>query len=343
MPALLLIAPISGTEGAFVLLLLTIGLVVVGAVALVIGFVTGNQPPIFISIACSVLAAAVLVVFSRMSRRQAGPGVAAPASAGDGASAVSDADVDSAVRSDTAPTASTTSGFPIEDYDELLVSEILPLLPELDADELQEVRDREQSGKARATLLRRIDQLSEEASKQPEPEPEPEADVDEEEPEEEFADDEEDEVEEEPEPTQAIGAVDEVFPIEDYDDLRVNEILPLLPELYDDELEEVAARERNGANRASVLNRISELLGEEPAPAPAPAKKAAAKKAPAKKTAAKKAPAKKAAPAKKTTAKKAAPAKSAAKKAPAKKASAPAKKTAAKKAPAKKAAASKKR
>jgi hypothetical protein len=343
MPALLLIAPISGTEGAFVLLLLTIGLVVVGAVALVIGFVTGNQPPIFISIACSVLAAAVLVVFSRMSRREAGPGVAAPVGAGDGASAVSDADVDAAVRADTAPTSSASSGFPIEDYDELLVSEILPLLPELDADELQEVRDREESGKARATLLRRIDQLAEEATKQPEPEP---ADVDEEEPEEEFADDEDEEAEEEPEPTQAIGAVDEVFPIEDYDDLRVNEILPLLPELYDDELEEVAARERDGANRASVLNRIAELLGEEPAPAPvkkaAPAKKAT----PAKKAPAKKATAKKAAPAKKTAApvKKAAPAKKAtpAKKAPAKKASAPAKKATAKKAtPAKKAAAKK--
>ena len=135
MPALLLIAPISGTEGAFVLLLLTIGLVVVGAVALVIGFVTGNQPPIFISIACSVLAAAVLVVFSRMSRRQAGPGVAAPASAGDGASAVSDADVDSAVRSDTAPTASTTSGFPIEDYDELTAAQIVSQLVGLEAEE----------------------------------------------------------------------------------------------------------------------------------------------------------------------------------------------------------------
>ena len=39
--------------------------------------------------------------------------------------------------------------FPIEDYDELLVSEILPLLPELDADELHEVREREESGKGR--------------------------------------------------------------------------------------------------------------------------------------------------------------------------------------------------
>ena len=47
--------------------------------------------------------------------------------------------------------------FPIEDYDELRVAEILPLLAQLEMDELQEVRDREVSGKARGTILDRID------------------------------------------------------------------------------------------------------------------------------------------------------------------------------------------
>lgn len=47
--------------------------------------------------------------------------------------------------------------FPIEDYDELRVAEILPLLGQLEPDELQEVRDRELAGKARATILDRID------------------------------------------------------------------------------------------------------------------------------------------------------------------------------------------
>ena len=47
--------------------------------------------------------------------------------------------------------------FPIEDYDELRVAEILPLLVQLEADELQEVRDREVAGKARGTILDRID------------------------------------------------------------------------------------------------------------------------------------------------------------------------------------------
>lgn len=304
------------------LLLLTIALVLVGAVSLVIGFVGGEQLPIFISIACSLLAGGVLVVFSRMSRRQGAPATSGgPAPLGDEAApatarqeAVSDAEVEEAVNEPEPAAASrgrefAADEFPIEDYDELLVSEILPLLAELDVDELEVVREREQSGKARATLLRRIEQLAEgEAEGEPTvATPSFAARA--------TAVDEEEEL---------VDGEDELmFPIEDYDDLRVSEILPLLPELYDDELELVAEREREGSNRASILNRIDDLLGGEPEPAPAPKraapKKAAPKKAPARKTAAKKAapvrkltPSKKAAPAKKAAAKKAAPAKRAA-------------------------------
>jgi hypothetical protein len=325
------------------LLLLTIALVLVGAVALVIGFVGGDQLPIFISIACSLLAGGVLVVFSRMSRRQAGVPASAPAPLPDAPAtrkqvAVSDDEVEEAVADEPAAVSgsefSPDGAFPIEDYDELLVSEILPLLPELDPDELELVRGREESGKARATLLRRIEQIGEEEGGEPTvaaPAVGRRAAA---------------EVEEEP--AYDDGGEDELmFPIEDYDDLRVSEILPLLPELYDDELELVSEREREGANRASVLNRINELLGGAPAPVKAASKKVAAKKAaparrapaPAKKAAparrapapAKKAATKKAAPAKKAVAKKAAPAKrTVAKKA------APAKKTTAKKTAARK-------
>jgi hypothetical protein len=48
--------------------------------------------------------------------------------------------------------------FPIPDYDRLRAAEILPLLSRLDPDELQEVRDRELAGKARATVLDRIEE-----------------------------------------------------------------------------------------------------------------------------------------------------------------------------------------
>jgi hypothetical protein len=67
-----------------------------------------------------------------------------------------------------------------------------------------------------------------------------------------------------------------VFPIEGYDDLRVGEIIPLLPDLEPDELEEVRDRESAGKNRNTIVLRIDELLGRTPAvtsarPAPGPA------------------------------------------------------------------------
>ena len=167
----------------------------------------------------------------------------------------------------------------------------------------------------------------------------------------------------------AVEEDDELFPIADYDDLTVGEIMPLLPKLYADEIEIVIAREDRGKAHRQIVSRLEELRDsmegapddltaeewaeQRPAATPtrsasrAPAKKTAAKKAPpakkaaasTKKTAVKKAaaPAKRAAaPAKKTAAKATATKKAA----PAKKAAAPAKKTAAKKAaPAKKTAA----
>ena len=215
------------------LLLLTIVLVLIGAVALVIGFVGGDQLPIFISIACSLLAGGVLVVFSRMSRRQGVAPATGPAPlAGDGAPAqASDEEIEEAVSEpEPAPVGSSDRAFaangelPIQDYDELLVSEILPLLADLDADELATVRAHEEEGKGRATLLRRIDQLVEEHEGAPTLAATPAVRGG-------FrADAEEEEVEEE----EVAGDDDLMFPIEDYDDLRVSEIIPLLPELYDD-------------------------------------------------------------------------------------------------------------
>lgn len=176
-----------------------------------------------------------------------------------------------------------------------------------------------------------------------------------------------------PEPSPAtaatgVVAVDEedFFPIADYDDLTVAQILPLLPELYADEVDVVAEREQAGRSRPEILGRLAELrdlLRDAPSdatgssvaaaapPAPEPVKRAATKTTAAKKAPVKKAavPVKKAAaPVKRTPAKKAAapavkvPAKkvAATKAAPAKKAPAvkvPAKKAAATKAPAKKA------
>lgn len=52
------------------------------------------------------------------------------------------------------------------------------------------------------------------------------------------------------------------LPIDDYDSLRVNEILPKLDDLDLDELEQVAQHEESTKNRTTVLNRIDELMDQ---------------------------------------------------------------------------------
>jgi hypothetical protein len=62
-------------------------------------------------------------------------------------------------------------------------------------------------------------------------------------------------------PTMSIPPSDDYpFPIEDYEYLSVAEIVPLLPELDDQELVEVLLYEQAGANRVGILNRIDALL-----------------------------------------------------------------------------------
>ena len=359
------------------LLLVTIALVVAGAVSLVIGFVSNELLPIYISIGCSIVAFVVLVLFSRMSRRQptAGAEVARPQpgwappepperpvvtrATSEPETAEQEPErtlVGAGVRRGAAPPPpppreADVEEFPIEDYDALRVNEILPVLAELDVDELSLVREREEQGKRRATVLNRIDDLVDELEYQEEGplEPEPAAPL--------LAP-----VEAEgPEPTAmaADGADQDGFPIAGYDELTADEILDLLDDLDDEELDMVAEREESGQNRPEILDRIDEMFEEiedesEPLAPPAPPSKAAASKATAKKAGVKKATAKKAgvkkATAKKATAKKAGVKKATAKKAGVKKApakKAPAKKAGvkatAKKTPAKKAAAVRKR
>lgn len=302
-------------------LLVTIGLVIISALTLVIGFIQDSVGWIYASIGCSIAAAVILIISARTGR-------AAPVAAG-----VAPAPLDYAAADDTVI---SDAAFPISDYDELLVTEIIPLLSSLDAPELEQVRAREQAGKARTSVLRRIDsELDERQSGglSTSTGAVTQAVL----------------AEEEPSLADALVTAgdgdrgiefdDEPFPIEDYDDLRVGEVLPLLPQLYADELDLVAARERAGANRAAVLDRIAELLEgdestmavdvvdlddeEEDDFAPEPVTRSAPRKVTATKTAATKtAGAKKVAP-KKAAVKKAAPAK----RVPVKKAAATAKAT----------------
>jgi hypothetical protein len=305
-----------------VLLLVTIGLVLVGAVSLVIGFASNALGWIYLSILCSLVAAGVLVLFSRMSRRQA------PADAGEPASLATDAGAGAdeptavvpvageALAGVGAPDVEVVTVLAISGYDGLRVNEILPRLGALSLDELDAVREHEEQGKNRGTVLTRIDDLMDQKAA----------------------------VEGAPvvagaaaaasgaaaAGTEAVADLEEGIDdlIEDYDNLRVNQILPLLDQLDDDELEDVADYEEANKNRASIIDRVDQLLGEGegvPEAVAAPVKKAPVKKAPVKRALAKKAAAasKKAGGAVKKAAA-AGPAKKAS--GPAKKAGAPAKK-----------------
>ena len=157
--------------------------------------------------------------------------------------------------------------FPIADYDELTVAEIMPLLPQLYSDELGIVAERERSGKARATILGRLDELAAtgtEADALEAEVAEAVADVP-------AAESERNETLAAPRPAAPAPQVpslsdddeddDAVFPIADYDELSVDQIVPLLAMLEDDELEDVKAREAAGQGRKSVIAEIDRQLG----------------------------------------------------------------------------------
>ena len=286
------------------LLLVTILLVVVGAISLVIGYVQSETVPIFVSIGCSIVAGALLLIFTRMTAKtqksESSSGSpapsgfapsertdAVPAMAGTGFLGRRSSEEAFAGDSDAADAGGTAlarydadddddepaadDDFPIERYDSRRVGEILPLLAELDVDELDVVREHEERGKGRATVLARIDQLTEQLEAEDRDEAEHRFDAP-------VADDHDDEVRPAPSAASPVRVAalpmdDDYFPIEDYDDLRASEILPLLPELDDDELDMVRERERTGSSRASILHRIDALLEVEPAaagPGPVP-------------------------------------------------------------------------
>ena len=289
-------------------------LVLAAAVTLVIGLLNSGLGLIYVSIGCSVTAGIVLALAVVRSRPER---AAAPAVGSERLRALEEEEaptvtvvptrggrrrpaeeVEEEEEEEVAASGDGEAVFPIADYDDLKVGEIVSLLPELDQDELEMVRDREEAGKNRSTILTRVENLVGAAAPSGGDWGASERTWD--------AWSDEGEAEEE------APEEEDIFPIADYDDLKAAEVVSLLPELDDDELEQVRDREERGAARATVLNRIDTLLGVEVAPAKKTPqkKKAAAKRTPAKKAAAKKTGAKKTAAkktaAKKTTAKKAA-------------------------------------
>ena len=260
------------------LLLVTVALVFAGLVLLIVGFVQDSLSLIYLSIACAAVAGIALIVFSRLSRRRAVrlaiEGV--PAAAAPPLLARSRADEGMDLRPRPAPErqpapsygvaeepalAPGGAGFPGEhEFEEEEVEVLEPTRP-------QPVQTAPVFG--REPLPEFAHAGAQDAAGQGHWE--------------------------EPGEWEEEWGDEVVFPIEDYDDLRVAEILPLLPQLEGDELEDVRDREVNTKARATIVAKIDELLGREPqAPAmPGPARVPAA--APAARRAASPTP-KKAAP-----------------------------------------------
>ncbi|HET9770375.1 MAG TPA: hypothetical protein VFS16_05760, partial [Acidimicrobiia bacterium] len=129
---------------------------------------------------------------------------------------------------------SVTRDFPIDRYDNLKVNEILPLLSSLDREDLKVVREEETAGKARASILSRIDMLLARdvtGGRPPAPAKRPSA-------------------------SRAAANL----PIEGYDNLTVPQIVARLMSLSPAELRQVRTYEKRHKNRAGVLSRIEGAL-----------------------------------------------------------------------------------
>ncbi len=183
--------------------------------------------------------------------------------------------------------------FPIEAYDDLRASDIVPLLDELEPDELDDVRDREERGEQRPAVLNRVAELLGEAAPPvaaaPRSRP-PARAVDEPAPRFDARDngrvvplsdaspDHRDaapaRAQVRPAPSSAAArpapavpgapaapGTTPTEPIAGYATMRLGEILGRLRSLTPDELDVVEADERAGAKRAAVLNRIKQLRG----------------------------------------------------------------------------------
>ncbi|MDQ6909847.1 MAG: hypothetical protein M3Z84_03535 [Actinomycetota bacterium] len=317
--------------------------------ALVIGLLQSGLAIIYVSIGCSVVAGvllAVAVVRGKPERVSSGPmpkpvpppapasqswespqpAVQAeresqrePAMAGaGGAPAAPDeteqldqAAIELAVRGDE-------HDGPIPDYDRLRATEVLPLLADLDAGELAQVRAQEAAGRNRFMVLSRIDREleargpAEAAAGAEATEGGWDSSDDWDRSEEAGADADEGADEDEPaerEPAAARASSRSI--LDNYEQLKVLEILPRLGELNADELAQVRRREQTGQRRAMIINRVDRLIvdarpaaaarptraARPAAPAP-PARRGPARTATANKAPARKAPAKKAAPTK---------------------------------------------
>jgi len=133
--------------------------------------------------------------------------------------------------------------FPIDRYDQLRVTEILPLLSGLDAEDLKMVREEEAAGKGRASILARIDGLlSREGGARPAAAAAKPARP----------------------AAKAPARAGASLPIEGYDGLTVPQIQARLVGLSAADLRKLRTYEQRHKNRAGVLQRIEGALKQAP-------------------------------------------------------------------------------
>lgn len=265
------------------MLLVSFLLVIVATIFLLSGlFLTRDLPLIFVSIGCSALAGLMLVIAVLRSRPKP-----VPEAEGLGAADTVAADRAALAATPSAEARSPQAGrstertFPIDDYDSLEVVEVLPLLGDLDPAGLEMVRRREASGRAHPWVLARIDALLESEAETGEVEWAP-ADEEPEPARSEWSERAAEWSEERSEwaasdfPLEDAGdrgfseiEVMRDFPIDRYDELRANEILPLLSNLDAEDLKMVREEEAAGKARTSILSRIDVLLAREQGGRPA--------------------------------------------------------------------------
>jgi hypothetical protein len=135
-------------------------------------------------------------------------------------------------------------GFPIDRYDDLRVTEILPLLAGLDAEDLKLVREEEAAGKARASILARIDGLLAREVGGPRPAAVP--------------------AKPSRPAAKAPSRAAATLPIEGYDGLTVPQIQARLVGLSAADLRKLRTYEQRHKNRAGVLQRIEGALKQAP-------------------------------------------------------------------------------
>lgn len=211
------------------LLWLTVGLVVLGTVLLVLGFVENTFGYFYASIACAAIAGLTLVIFGRITRRRAARSTAIAGFEFDDTATEAPAERDAVVIvGPGSGTGEDIASAPEPDYVPVTGPSARPA--QLDEPSVRPAETIEPPP---------VPVASRRAVAGPAPLPAPDQDED-------WDDDR------------------LVFPIEDYDDLRVAEILPLLPELDPDELEEVREREAAGKARGTILRRVTSLLDTEP-------------------------------------------------------------------------------